>query len=523
MINIASLLEVSARRCPEATAVIYRDRRTSYRQIDRLANRVANGLSARGIGPGSRVALCSHNRVGQPAAYFGILKTGATLVSLNTYSSQRDLEQGLRQSKADALLCFDRYDDIDMAERAAEAVERSETCDDLWLIPPDPESKGGLHGLKTIADLMEDSSDQFRARAVGVDDVAVIAFTSGTSGKRKGVETRHRNLAAITLLTGQLADPNDCRVRVVENSLDCLMGQIFTLISPLSMGHAVVLLETDDFDVVLDETERWGGTYMANAPFFYRQLLDAALARGRRTAGRSLKLCVTGGVGLPETLSAEFEEVFGVPLLTGYGASETTTAISWSCPGEATVPGSVGRPIPGVDVRIVGPDGGDLADGESGEIWVQSPGNMKGYLDMPEETSRVLVDGWYRTGDLGLLDERGVLTVFGRMDSKIIGRVDHIDPVEVEQILLEHPAVAEAQVVARPHPQVGQEAHTFVVLNRGFKADGDALIGWLQRQLPVGKAPDSLEFVQALPPATLSGPPAQVGPAPTQNEGRLAC
>lgn len=522
MINIASLLDVTARRCPEATAVVYRERRTSFLQIDRMANRIANGLAARGIGPGSRVALCCHNRVGQPAAFFGILKTGATLVSLNSYSSARDLDQGLRQSGAEAMLCYDSYDDMDMAERAAEAVERNQGCKDLWLIPPDPEAALARHGHDSIAALMAGCADRFRTRTVDSDDVAVIAFTSGTSGKRKGIETRHRNLAAMTLLTAQLADPNDCRVRIVENSLDCLMGQVFTLIAPFHLGHSLVLLETDDFDVVLDETERWSGSYMANAPFFYRQLLDAALARGRREAGRSLRLCVTGGVGLPESLSAEFEEVFGVPLLTGYGTSETTTAISWTCPGESVVPGSVGRPIPGVEVRITAPDGAPLAAGEAGEIRVRSPGNMKGYLDMPEETERVLVDGWYRTGDLGFIGEAGSLTVLGRMDAKIIGRVDHIDPAEVEQILLEHPAVAAAKVVARQHAQVGQEAHSFVVLRRGYKADGDALIGWLQRQLPVGKAPDSLEFVRALPAET-AGLSDKSSPSTTATDGRLAC
>ncbi len=520
MINIASLLEVSARRCPEATAVVYRGRRSSFRRIEQLANRIANGLSARGIGPGSRVALCCHNRVAQPAAYFGILKTGATLVSLNTYSSVRDLDQGLRQSGAEALLSFDRYDDMDMGERSAEAVARNETCRDLWLIPPDPEGAPATRGERSLADLIEGASDSFRARPVGLEDVAVIAFTSGTSGKRKGVETRHRNLAAMTQLTAQLADPETGRVRIVENSLDCLMGQVFTLISPVYLGHCMVLLETDDFDVVLDETERWSGSYMANAPYFYRQLLDAALARGRDEAARSLRLCVTGGVGLPPTLSEEFESVFGVPLLTGYGTSETTTAISWTCPGEAAVPGSVGRPLPGVEVKIVGDDGQALPAGEAGEIWVQSPGTMKGYLDMPEETRRVLVEGWFRTGDRGFLDEQGALTVQGRMDNKIIGRVDHIDPVEVEQILREHPAVEQAKVVARPHAQVGQEAHTFVVLKRGAKADGDALIGWLQRQLPVGKAPDSLEFVRALP---LGPAPEGMAPSPTASVGRLAC
>ena len=523
MVNVANLLEASARRCPEATAVIYRGQRTSFRQLERSASRIANGLSAQGIGPGSRVALCCHNRVGQPAAFFGILKTGATLVSLNTYASQRDLELGLQQSGAEAMLCYDRFDDIEMAERAAAAVERSETCNKLWIIPPDPEQTGRFHGHPGLADLMAGARDRFRPRAVGAEDVAVIAFTSGTTGQRKGIQTRHRNLTDMLLLTAQLADPADCQVRIVENSLDCLMGQLFTLIAPVHLGHSMVLLETDDFDVVLDETERWGGSYMANAPFFYQQLLDAALARGRREAARTLRLCVTGGVGLPETLSDEFEEVFGVPLLTGYGASETTTAISWTCPGEEPIPGAVGWPIPGVEVKIASPEGAALAAGETGEIWAKSPGNMKGYLDMPEETRRVLVDGWYRTGDLGLIGERGALTVLGRMDSKIIGRVDHIDPVEVEQILLEHPAVAEAKVVARRHAQVGHEAHTFVVLNRGFKADGEALIAWVQRQLPVGKAPDSLEFVNALPAELAALAAGGSGATRSESEGRLAC
>lgn len=511
MINIASILDISARRCPEATAFVHRDRRTGFGELERLASRIANGLVAEGFGPGSRIALCSQNRIAVPAAYFGILKTGATVVMINAHATRRDIDQGLRDSGAEALLCQTRLYGEEVPGAVFEAFEANEGCRRLWLLPetlePDPAaSLEQVCGYPTLARLMQGRSDRFETAAVAPDDVAVIAFTSGTTGRRKAVQTMHRNIAAMVMITAQLGPAEDCRVRVTSNTLDCLMGQVYMLVSPVYMGHCVVLLDDDDPLGVLGAVLRWGGTYLIDSPIAFDRMLEVAGQVDCAAIRRTLRICVTGGAGMAKDLSERFEATFGAPLLPGYGATETTTAITWTCPGDSARPGSVGRPIPGVTVRVLDPEGRPCPAGEAGEVWVRSPGIMKGYLDMPEATERTLVEGWYRTSDLGHLGEDGSLYVHRRLDNKIIQGIDQIDPLEVESILLEHPAIHEARVVAEPDPRLGQRARSFVVLENRQRADQADLLGWLQSELPYGKAPETLEIVATLPAGGAASP-----------------
>lgn len=505
MINVASLLDISARRCPGATAFIHLGRRYSFRQIERCANRIANGLIAEGFGPGSRIALSSHNRPALPAAFFGILKAGATVVMLNAHATRRDLELGLRDSGAEALLAQARRGDEALAEATVAAFEANERCRKLWFLTDALDELSGIEGYPTLGRLMAGGAERCATAPVQPDDVAVIAFTSGTTGRRKGVQTTHANIVSVVAITAQLGDPDDCRMRIAGNTLDCLMGVLYTLVQPVYLGQCVVLVPSDDPAHSLRELLRWGGSYLVDVPYVYRKLLEAASDRDAEAARRSLRICVTGGANLAGDLPERFLERFGTPLLEGYGATETTTAITWTCPSDRAVPGSVGRPIPGVSVELRDPAGRPCPIGEPGEIWVRSPGTMKGYLDMPDATRETLVEGWYRTSDLGHLGETGELYFHRRLDNKINQGIDQVDPLEVEALLLEHPAVRGARVLAEPHDELGELARGYVVLGEGSPADRAALLGWLKSELPYGKSPESLEIVPALPPRE-SGP-----------------
>lgn len=500
MINVASLLDIGVRRCPEATAFIHLGRRYSYRQIERCANRIANGLIAEGFGPGSRIALSSHNRPALPAAFFGILKTGATVVMLNAHATRRDLQIGLRDSEADALLAQDRRAGESLVEATLAAFEANERCRKLWFLTDALEEPGAVEGHPTLGRLMAGAAESCATAPVGPDDVAVVAFTSGTTGRRKGVQTTHANIVSMVAITAQLGDPDDCRMRIAGNTLDCLMGVLYTLVQPVYLGQCVVLVPSDDPEHSLRELLRWGGSYLVDVPYVYRKLLEAASDRDAEAVRRSLRICVTGGAHLAGDLPQLFLERFGTPLLEGYGATETTTAITWTCPGDHAVPGSVGRPLPGVAVELRDAAGRPCPAGEPGEIWVRSPGTMKGYLNMPEATREALVAGWYRTSDLGHLGEGGELYFHRRLDNKINQGIDQVDPLEVEALLLEHPAVRGARVLAEPHAELGELARGYVVLGEGCPRDRAALLGWLRSELPYGKSPESLEIVPVLPP-----------------------
>ena len=346
---------------------------------------------------------------------------------------------------------------------------------------------------------MDGARATFDTAAVDPEDVAVVVYTSGTTGRRKGVQISHRNIHSVALMTSPLADPDLCRRRLAPNDLDCIMAQLYLIVLPILCGHTIILLERSDPESVWRELVNERATYLVQMPLFYKELIDHANCVDAGRVRKTLRLCVTGGAALPLEWSTTFAERFGSTILPGYGATEVTAAVSWTCPGDRYKTGSVGRPIPGVDVRIVDEKGAGVSPGEKGEVIVRSPGLMKGYLGMSDATADAVRDGWYRTRDYGAFDDEGYLFLYGRADSKILRGYERIDPVEIELILHEHPAVSLAAVIGVPHPELGQEAKAFVVLEKGQTIEADQLLGWLGRQLPDGKCPGILQFRQSLP------------------------
>ena len=497
--NAAYFLDASTRRDPEAIALIHDGRRYSYRRLHDMANRVANGLTAAGFGRGSRIALCCYNRPGFYAAYFGAMKIGACLITMDPFSKYRDFVNLLNDCEAEALFCFDGFPDRNVAAIALDALAEVESCRRTWIIPADPFAPSTVPGVPALGDLMRDAGGRFETRAMGPDEPAVVFYTSGTTGKRKGVMASQANLCQMAMITMPLAPAEDCRRRLIAQSLECAIGQMYSVITTAFCGHTAILLEDEDPDYIWRELIRERANYVTGMPYFFKQLIDHSAGLDDAEVRKSLRLCPTGGTHLPKDWSDMFEERFGARILPGYGASEVTTAISWTCPKEPYKPGSSGRPIPGIDVRILDPDMQPVRAGEQGQIVVRSPGLMLGYLGMPAATEAVIHEGCYLTRDLGSFDDEGCLVVHGRMDEKIIRGIDHIDPAEVELLLLEHPCVAQAAVVAIPHPDLGQEAKAFVVLEDERAARADDLLSWLADELPDEKGPGLLELVSSLP------------------------
>jgi long-chain acyl-CoA synthetase len=238
---------------------------------------------------------------------------------------------------------------------------------------------------------------------------------------------------------------------------------------------------------------------MVEMSVFYHNVLTYPGRQFDDAIRKNLQLCVTGGAAFPETWYEAFLERFGVPILPGYGATETTTCVSWCLERDGYVRGKVGRPVPGVKVRILAEDGSIRPVGAEGEIVVSSPGVMKGYFDLPVETARVLHDGWYRTGDLGLIDTDGQLVIMGRLDDKIMSGYYRIDPTAVESMICSHPQVSLAAVVGVPDEVLGERAKAFIVMNPGTTPDPEGLRHWLADRLPEWMVPELMEFLPSLP------------------------
>ena len=324
--------------------------------------------------------------------------------------------------------------------------------------------------------------------------------SAATSEQPRSVEITHGNMASMTLINVALADAQAGQVRLVADPLSHIMGQVSDLNVPVLCGQTLVLMEKFDprraWHLIADE----GVTHVAGSPLMFKLLLDHAKNVDEMRVRRTLRLCGTGTAPLPPAWSDEFEARFGTPLLPGYGATETTSAVSWNCPSDRLKAESVGRPIPGVQVRIMGERGMPLSAGEHGEIVVRGPGVMKGYLNRREATNAALDGGWYRTGDVGFVDDEGYLHWIGRIDDMIVRRTGtNISPAEIERVLLSHPAIVQAAVVCVGDPKGGKRVVALVVPKPNHCVDEQSVRRWLSYQLPDDLMPDDVQFRAALP------------------------
>ncbi len=330
------------------------------------------------------------------------------------------------------------------------------------------------------------------------DDVCLYLYTSGTTGKPKGVELTHWNLASNCQgAIAALGLEDDCRV------LACLptfhtFAITATMLAPILVGGSIVPLPRFDPSAVLQLIEKQGCTILMMIPSMYRLVVRQQQRQPHKI--QTVKIAVAGGEKLPDDLADSFESVFGIPLLEGYGQTESSPVVGLNAP-QAHKKGTIGKPIVGVEVKIV--DLETMTDqpvGETGEIWTRGPHVMKGYHNRPEETARVITeDGWLRTGDVGCVDQEGYVRITGREREMIKVAGEMVFPAEVEAVLLKHPAVFEAGVIGVTDPKRGEAVKAFVALKEGAQVDADELLKHCREGLPVYKVPRSIEFRDELP------------------------
>ena len=508
--NISITLEATARRDPSRTALVFEGRRHSYAEIETLAKKVANGLNANGITAGDSVALICSSRPEFVISYFGILKTGATVVALSDIRaphgsvdtlSEDEIARRLRGTGAKALICLDGHADTLLGEAAIEAVAAVESCRSIWLIPGQSEQRCRALGAPTLDDLLRDQSDIYNAEQVAPDATATILSTSGTTGAPKQTEITHANLLATAVINRGAGEPGARHVRMVAHSLHHIVGQALSLHLGFFGGDTLVFAEDLEPCEMLRLMATEAVTHIMGAPPMYSALTEA---RGLPSAMRSkivenLQIAATGGQSLESSLSNAFAAKFGQPLRSGYGLTETTATAAWHCPGDEIRTGSVGRALPGVCIKVADDDGVALPTGECGEVLIKSASVMKGYLGRPEATADAFTGGWFRTGDAGYIDEGGYLYLEGRLDDMIFRGGYKFYPAEVEGVLGDYPGVCSAVVVDLPDAAGGGMLKAFVVPQEGVRVDSTALLDWMRPQLQNCKLPSIVEFCSALP------------------------
>ena len=451
-----SLLQATASRCEERTALLWDGGRLSYGELFSEARAFSNRLRAAGLAPGDRMAIGIANRPEFVVALLAGLELGASVAPL------------------DMLLKPD---------------ERALVLDHLK--PALLVDEAGVRTGLSRAAANERGSN-------GAPAPTIVLYTSGSTGRPKGALLSH---AALTFANRSWAGPVMGLVRddVVLAVLPFAhsFGLNAGLLAPLLTGAGIVLVERFAPERVAQQLSAGELTVLPGVATLFRRLLDlAGFARGPR--GR-LRLAVSGAAPCPWELAQEWRLRTGVRMLRGYGMTELFRPI-WSRGYEAAyLEDAVGRALPGVEVLVVDETGRPLPAGAIGELWIRTPAAMDGYLDAPDETRAVMVDGWFRTGDLASVSETGCVAIAGRKGERILRAGYTVFPAEVEAVLALHPAVLEAAVIGVPHPELGEEVAAFVALHAGARADPSELVAYCRERLAGFKYPRQVTIVPGLP------------------------
>jgi long-chain acyl-CoA synthetase len=473
--------------------VVFSDahRSISYADLNRRTARLAGHLVGLGVRRGDRVLIYLANRAETAESYFTVTRCGAIGVCINPQAAPAEVGYVLADSQPAAVVT----DEPHLGAVRALLGDRGDARSVPVVLAGDSEAPGTL-SYERLA-----SSDPGAPPPddLGLDEVAWMLYTSGTTGRPKGVLLTQRSCLWVVaacwapILGLSESDQVLCPLPLFHSYalVLCVLGVFATGAGEHILGR----FSTPDVLKLID-----GGPYtvLPGVPTMFQYLLHG-VGGGPAPATR-LRLCVSAGAILPGSLNEAFERVFGVRLLDGYGITETSTMVAMNWPHGGRVPGSCGLPVPGVGVRLVDvATGEDTAAGEEGELWVSGPLLMAGYHNRPDATAEVLRNGWYRTGDLARRDPNGFLTITGRIKELIIRGGENIYPAEVEQVLLTAPGVADAAVVGCPHQDLGEVPVAFVVPERPGALVTDAVLGECRRRLSAFKVPERLVETGQIP------------------------
>ena len=510
MSNLAGLLEDSAARYPDRVAIVFPgqagDTRLTYAQVNGAANQVANLLVSRGIQPGDKVALSCPNLPYFTIVYFGILKAGATVVPLNVLLKGREVAYHLDDSDAKAYFCFQGPPELPIGAEGKAGFDQTDGCEHFFVITADPAAESPIEGAETMGRAMAQQPPTFDTVETDDDDTAVILYTSGTTGQPKGAELRHRNMRDNALIGKELfgADAERPDTYLCVLPLFHSFGQTVIQNGAFAFGGTVVMLPRFEAGAALALMDREEVTFFAGVPTMYWGLLGA-LADSQVDVdkiARNLRIAAAGGSALPVEVHKDFEKKFGVTILEGYGLSETSPVASFSIYGQPPRVGSIGVPIPGVEMKLLKPESWEEIEWTPdaiGEIAIKGHNIMKGYYGRPDATEQAIQDGWFRSGDLARRDEDGWYYIVDRSKDMIIRGGFNVYPREVEEVLMTHPDVSLAAVVGVPHESLGEEVKAFVILNPDAKTTPEELVEWSRQEMAAYKYPREVVIVDSLP------------------------
>ncbi|MDP9021262.1 MAG: long-chain fatty acid--CoA ligase [Actinomycetota bacterium] len=488
--DLAARLSETAERRPDHVALRWQDRATTYGELDRLVTHAAGGLQRLGVGQTDRVAVMLGNTPAFVEAFLGALRAGATVVPLNPALTGEEVGSILADSGAHTLI---------VGEAGTRGIDkiRSVAGGSVHHVVVTG-NVGAPRGTATWRELVN-ARHPYTPVERSPDDVAALVYTSGTTGRPKGAMLTRRNLAANqdqVLATPLAVQPDDVVLAVLP--LFHIYALNVGLGSAVRIGATIVLTERFDPSATLDLIDRHRVTVVLGAPPMYLAWLNTP--RVAEAGWSSVRVAVSGAAPLPAPVLERFRDEVGVTIWEGYGLTEAGPAVTTTAMGGVAKPGSVGAPLPGVELRLVDDAGRAVEPGDPGEVWVRGPNVFVGYWDDPAETAATLTpDGWLRTGDVGIFDADGDLRLVDRLKDLIIVSGFNVYPREVEDVLHRHPDILAAAAVGVAHPYAGEAVKAFVVRRPGAELTEDDVVAWAQEHLARFKCPAVVEFVGQLP------------------------
>lgn len=489
--SLYEMLTQSEADYPEMTAVIDGDRELTYAQLRNVVDRFATGLYRNGFRKGARLGLMLLNGLEYIIAYYAVQRLGGIVVQINPMYQLSELSYILNDSETEWIVCE--------AEQKAKFAKLG-LAGNLRCIFTDSSFEPESYYFD---DLMAD--EEIELPPLDIDpreDIALLQYTGGTTGQSKGVMLTHYNLIgnlvqAYTFADGVFERPGEKMLAV--SPFFHVYGMNVTLNLTIYLAGTVICVQRFKPDLVLELINKHQPTYFPGVPTIYIALLQHP--DFEQTRLDSIKICTSGSAPLPLEIMHKFEQATGSKIIEGYGLTETSPVTHRNPIRGLRKPGSIGIPIQNTDSKIVDLETGtrELPVGEPGELIVKGPQVMKGYWKQPEETSRTIRDGWLYTGDVAKMDEDGYFYIVGRKKEMIIAGGLNVYPNEVEEVLYQHPAVAEACVYGVPDEYLGETVKAVIVLGKQESATKEELLDWCRERLARYKVPRLVEFRDHLP------------------------
>jgi len=511
-----SVLTDSAKKFPRNVALHFQGRNFTYSEVDRVASKFASALLSLGVKPGDRVAILLPNIPQYVFAFFGTLEAGAVVVNNNPLYKERELEHQLNDAGAEVIVASnsvvkdqDLYKSLDACRKQTKLrhVITTGTAD---YAPALKKSLAGLAGIKKVArpdtldftELVESKDPLAKpAEAKPLEDIAVLQYTGGTTGISKGAMLTHYNLYTNAVRTADYlpVKPDDVSLAVLP--LFHIYGLTTAMTAPLFRGSQIVLLPSFHAEEVMRTIQQRKVTVFCGVPSMY--IAVNSNPKVKEFDLKSVRACMSGGSALPVAVRKKFIELTGGNLVEGYGLSETSPVTHCNPLTEGCVrDGSIGIPYPETDAKIVDLDDPfkDLPIGGVGELAVSGPQVMKGYWNNEGETSKVLHDGWFITGDIAKMDGDGYFYVVDRKKDMVNVGGMKVYPREVEEVLFEHPGVKEAAVIGVPDAFSGEAVKAYIVPKEGAgNLTEKDIVDFCASRLVKYKVPKKVEFLSELP------------------------